>query len=152
MTIENYLEEIIKIYNQLRESNEFFLIKNGGQDGFERLIAQRSVEMDTLDFLKEELVNELKYLKPQLELDSVDLPEVINSLPNVCPNLLGHKNRIIEALTKLLQSEKEVSESIKAIRNDIKEELSNIRKGNKTLDAYKPITGYSGSHFIDKKK
>ena len=62
------------------------------------------------------------------------------------------RNKLVEVLQSLIDSENNLSEIMTTARDDIKKELIQARTSKKTLNAYKPVTGYAGSHFIDSKK
>lgn len=152
MELESFYKEIIDIYNKLKADNENFLINNLGQEAFEELIDKRSEYLDNLQIIEENLKDELSNLKPDLDYFSMNLIELARELPNIYPNLLQYRNKLIETLESLIESEKNLSENMTSLRDDIKKDLSHARTGKKTLNAYKPVTGYSGSHFIDSKK
>ena len=82
----------------------------------------------------------------------MEIIDLVRELPNHYPELIPYRNQVIEALQKLVESEKNVSENMTTLRDDIKQELNHARTGKKTLNAYKPVSGYAGSHFIDSKK
>ena len=152
MSLEYYYERLTKLYNILRKANEDYLINNTGIEGFEQLINLRSTFFDEISELKEDLVKEISLLYIDLDYKSMELSELLRELPRFYPNLQNLKNDLLEALQKLVESENNVSEIMTEVRNDLKKELSQARTGKKTLNAYKPVTGYAGSHFIDKKK
>ena len=152
MALESFYEELIKIYNNLRKANEDLLINNSDQDGLMTLVDQRSAYFDEIYDLRDQLVIELSKLKTPIDYDSMEIIELLRELPNHYPELISYRNQVIEALQKLVESEKNVSENMSSIRDDIKQELNHARTGKKTLNAYKPATGYAGSHFIDSKK
>ena len=62
---------------------------------------------------------------------------------------LGPAGIVFRAQT---EKENKYTISCRLILDDIKKELSQARTSKKTLNAYKPASGYSGSHFIDSKK
>ncbi len=152
MSLESYYDELISIYNQLRIANENFLINNTGQEGFEELVNQRSIYFDDIEIIKSSIIQHLKTLNVDFDYYSMEITDIINELPNHFDYLLPYKNKVIEALQKLIESENNVTENMTNLRNDIKQELSHTRNSKKTLNAYKPVTGYVGSHFIDKQK
>ena len=152
MALESFYEKLIKIYNNLRKANEDLLINNSGEEGLLELVDKRSAYLDNIDILRNELVSELSKIKVPIDYDSMEIIELVRELPNHYPELILHRNNVIEALQKLIESEKNVSENMTSIRDDIKQELNLARTGKKTLNAYKPVTGYAGSHFIDSKK
>ena len=152
MALESFYEELTKIYNNLRKANEELLINNSDQDGLIALVDKRSVYFDEIYVLRDELAMELSRMKSPIDYDSMEIIELIRELPNHYPELISYRNQVIEALQKLVESEKNVSENMSTMRDDIKQELNHARTGKKTLNAYKPVTGYAGSHFIDSKK
>ena len=152
MALESFYQELINIYNKLRKANEDLLINNSDQDGFLALVAQRSAYLDEIYVLRDDLALEISKLKVPIDYDSMEIIEMVRELPNHYPELIPYRNQVIEALQKLVESEKNVSENMTAMRDDIKQELNHARTGKKTLNAYKPVTGYAGSHFIDSKK
>ncbi len=152
MSLENYYERLTVIYNILRKANEDYLINNTGIEGFEKLIDLRSTYFDEINELKDELVKDISLLYLDLDYNKMEFFELLKELPRFYPNLLDLKNELLEALQKLVESENNLSEIMTEVRNDLKKELSQARTGKKTLNAYKPATGYAGSHFIDKKK
>lgn len=152
MSLENHYESLVKSYDQLRKANENYLINNSGIDGFTELIDLRSAILDDLEILHEDLISELASLKANIDYDSLSLIELIRELPKLYPQLLPYKNKVIEALENLIKSENNVSEIAKEERNELKKQLGHARTGQQTLNAYKPLTGYNGSHFIDSKK
>ena len=152
MALESFYQELIKIYNKLRKANEDLLIKNSDQDGLQALVDQRSAYFDEIYILRDELALELSKIKAPIDYDSMEIIELVRELPNHYPELIPYRNQVIEALQKLVESEKNVSENMTTLRDDIKQELNHARTGKKTLNAYKPVSGYAGSHFIDSKK
>ncbi|MBQ2594894.1 MAG: hypothetical protein II567_16635 [Candidatus Riflebacteria bacterium] len=152
MALESFYEELTKIYNNLRKANEELLINNSDQDGLIALVDKRSAYFDEIYVLRDELAMELSRMKSPIDYDSMEIIELIRELPNHYPELISYRNQVIEALQKLVESEKNVSENMSTMRDDIKQELNHARTGKKTLNAYKPVTGYAGSHFIDSKK
>ena len=152
MALESFYEELIKIYNKLRKANEDLLINNSDQEGLQALVDQRSAYFDEIYILRDELAIELSRLKAPLDYDSMEIVDMVRELPNHYPELIPYRNQVIEALQKLVESEKNVSENMTSMRDDIKQELNHARTGKKTLNAYKPVSGYAGSHFIDSKK
>ena len=152
MALESFYEELIKIYNKLRKANEDLLINNSDQEGLQALVDQRSAYFDEIYILRDELAIELSKIKAPIDYDSMEIVELVRELPNHYPELIPYRNQVIEALQKLVESEKNVSENMISMRDDIKQELNHARTGKKTLNAYKPVSGYAGSHFIDSKK
>ena len=152
MALEAFYQELIKIYNKLRKANEDLLINNSDQDGLQALVDQRSAYFDEIYILRDELALELSKIKAPIDYDSMEIIELVRELPNHYPELIPYRNQVIEALQKLVDSEKNVSENMTTLRDDIKQELNHARTGKKTLNAYKPVSGYAGSHFIDSKK
>lgn len=152
MALESFYEELIKIYNKLRKANEDLLINNSDQEGLQTLVDQRSAYFDEIYILRDELAIELSKIKVPIDYDSMEIVELVRELPNHYPELIPYRNQVIEALQKLVESEKNVSENMISMRDDIKQELNHARTGKKTLNAYKPVSGYAGSHFIDSKK
>ncbi|MBR4569601.1 MAG: hypothetical protein IKO19_02880 [Candidatus Riflebacteria bacterium] len=152
MALESYYQELIKIYNKLRKANEDLLINNSDQDGLQAIVDQRSAYFDEIYILRDELALELSKIKAPIDYDSMEIIELVRELPNHYPELISYRNQVIEALQKLVESEKNVSENMTTLRDDIKQELNHARTGKKTLNAYKPVSGYAGSHFIDSKK
>ena len=152
MALESFYEELINIYNNLRKANENLLINNSDQEGLLALVDQRSAYFDEIYDLRDQLALELSKMKTPIDYDSMEIIELLRELPNHYPELIPYRNQVIEALQKLVESEKNVSENMGSIRDDIKQELNHARTGKKTLNAYKPVTGYAGSHFIDSKK
>lgn len=152
MALESYFEEIILLFDKLRKANENFLINSHEQEDFEKLVDIRSEYFDELDIAKNYLIDELAKLKSDTDYYSMELSEIIGELPKLYPDLLQYRNKVIEALQNLMESERNVSECMTDLKDDIKKELSHARTGKKTLNAYKPVTGYAGSHFIDSKK
>lgn len=152
MALESFYEELIKIYNKLRKANEDLLINNSDQEGLQALVDQRSAYFDEIYILRDELAIELSKIKVPIDYDSMEIVELVRELPNHYPELIPYRNQVIEALQKLVESEKNVSENMISMRDDIKQELNHARTGKKTLNAYKPVSGYAGSHFIDSKK
>ena len=152
MALESYFEELANIYNNLRKANEELLINNSDQDGLIALVDKRSAYLDEIYVLRDELTLELSKIKASIDYDSMEMIELVRELPNHYPELISYRNKVIEALQKLVESEKNVSENMSSMRDDIKQELNHARTGKKTLNAYKPATGYAGSHFIDSKK
>ena len=152
MALESFYQELIKIYNKLKKANEDLLINNSDQDGLQALVDQRSAYFDEIYILRDELALELSKIKAPIDYDSMEIIELVRELPNHYPELIPYRNQVIEALQKLVESEKNVSENMTTLRDDIKQELNHARTGKKTLNAYKPASGYAGSHFIDSKK
>ncbi|MBQ3644819.1 MAG: hypothetical protein II961_09505 [Candidatus Riflebacteria bacterium] len=152
MALESFYEELTKIYNKLRKANEDLLINNSDQEGLQALVDQRSAYFDEIYILRDELAIELSKIKAPIDYDSMEIVELVRELPNHYPELIPYRNQVIEALQKLVESEKNVSENMISMRDDIKQELNHARTGKKTLNAYKPVSGYAGSHFIDSKK
>ena len=152
MSLESYYESLVKSYDQLRKANENFLINNTGIDGFTNLVDMRAAILDDIEILHGDLLCELATLKANIDYDSMSLIELIRELPMLYPQLLPYKNKVIEALENLVKSEKNVAENAKDERDDLKKQLVHARTGQQTLNAYKPLTGYNGSHFIDSKK
>ena len=152
MSLEKCYEELIQLYDKLRKANENFLIENSEQEGFERLVNQRFEYFDDISAVRDNIIDELSEQQIDFEYKSMDLIDLIRELPRVFPNLLQYRAKVLEALQKLIESENNVSDSMTELRNDIKKELSHARTGKKTLNAYKPVSGYAGSHFIDSKK
>ena len=152
MALETFYKELIKIYDKLRKANEELLINNSDQEGLQALVDQRSAYFDEIYILRDELALELSKIKAPIDYDSMEIVELVRELPNHYPELIPYRNQVIEALQKLVDSEKNVSENMTSIRDDIKQELNHARTGKKTLNAYKPVSGYAGSHFIDSKK
>ena len=152
MALESFYQELIKIYNKLRKANEDLLINNSDQDGLQALVDQRSAYFDEIYILRDELALELSKVKAPIDYDSMEIIDLVRELPNHYPELIPYRNQVIEALQKLVESEKNVSENMTTLRDDIKQELNHARTGKKTLNAYKPVSGYAGSHFIDSKK
>ena len=152
MALESYYQELIKIYNKLRKANEDLLINNSDQDGLQAIVDQRSAYFDEIYILRDELALELSKIKAPIDYDSMEIIELVRELPNHYPELITYRNQVIEVLQKLVESEKNVSENMTTLRDDIKQELNHARTGKKTLNAYKPVSGYAGSHFIDSKK
>ena len=152
MALESFYQELIKIYNKLKKANEDLLINNSDQDGLQTLVDQRSAYFDEIYILRDELALELSKIKAPIDYDSMEIIELVRELPNHYPELIPYRNQVIEALQKLVESEKNVSENMTTLRDDIKQELNHARTGKKTLNAYKPVSGYAGSHFIDSKK
>ncbi len=152
MALESFYQELIKIYDKLRKANENLLINNSDQDGLQALVDQRSAYFDEIFILRDELALELSKIKAPIDYDSMEIIELVRELPNHYPELIPYRNQVIEALQKLVESEKNVSENMTTLRDDIKQELNHARTGKKTLNAYKPVSGYAGSHFIDSKK
>lgn len=152
MALESFYQELIKIYNKLRKANEDLLINNSDQDGLQALVDQRSAYFDEIYILRDELALELSKIKAPIDYDSMEIIDLVRELPNHYPELIPYRNQVIEALQKLVESEKNVSENMTTLRDDIKQELNHARTGKKTLNAYKPVSGYAGSHFIDSKK
>jgi hypothetical protein len=152
MALESFYEELIKIYNKLRKANEKLLINNSDQEGLQALVDQRSAYFDEIYILIDELAIELSKIKAPIDYDSMEIVELVRELPNHYPELIPYRNQVIESLQKLVESEKNVSENMTSMRDDIKQELNHARTGKKTLNAYKPVSGYAGSHFIDSKK
>ena len=107
---------------------------------------------DDLDLIREDLIKELSMLKAQFDYSSMELPEIIRELPNYYPETRQLYNQIIENLKKLIESEKNVDEEMQNAKEELKNQIHQTRRGNKTLNAYKPLTGYTGSHFLDKTK
>ena len=152
MALESFFEELANIYNNLRKANEELLINNSDQDGLIALVDKRSAYLDEIYVLRDELALELSKIKAPIDYDSMEMIELVRELPNHYPELISYRNKVIEALQNLVESEKNVSENMSSMRDDIKQELNHARTGKKTLNAYKPATGYAGSHFIDSKK
>ena len=152
MALESFFEELANIYNNLRKANEELLINNSDQDGLVALVDKRSAYLDEIYVLRDELALELSKIKAPIDYDSMEMIELVRELPNHYPELISYRNKVIEALQNLVESEKNVSENMSSMRDDIKQELNHARTGKKTLNAYKPATGYAGSHFIDSKK
>ena len=152
MSLEQNYEELVQLYDKLRKANEDFLIENSGQEGFESLVNQRFEYLDNISIIRDNIVDELSNSNIELEYITMDLIDLIRELPRFFPNLLQYRAKVLESLQKLIESENNVSDSMNELRNDIKRELSHARTGKKTLNAYKPVTGYAGSHFIDSKK
>ena len=152
MALESFYQELIKIYNKLRKANEDLLINNSDQDGLQALVDQRSAYFDEIYILRDELALELSKIKAPIDYDSMEIIDLVRELPNHYPELIPYRNQVIEALQKLVESEKNVSENMTTLRDNIKQELNHARTGKKTLNAYKPVSGYAGSHFIDSKK
>ena len=152
MAIEPYYEKLILLYDKLRIANENLLINNKGQEAFEELVEYRFEYFDEISRIRDDLVDELSELKLDFSYETMDLASILKELPNYYPNLLQYRNKLIEALKKLVDSENNVSENMTDLKEDIRKELSQARTSKKTLNAYKPATGYSGSHFIDSKK
>ena len=147
MALESYYQELIKIYNKLRKANEDLLINNSDQDGLQAIVDQRSAYFDEIYILRDELALELSKIKAPIDYDSMEIIELVRELPNHYPELISYRNQVIEALQKLVESEKNVSENMTTLRDDIKQELNHARTGKKTLNAYKPVSGYAGSHL-----
>ena len=152
MALESFYQELIKIYNKIRKANEDLLINNSDENGLQALVDQRSAYFDEIYILRDELAIELSKIKAPIDYDSMEIIELVRELPNHYPELIPYRNQVIEALQKLVDSEKNVSENMTTLRDDIKQELNHARTGKKTLNAYKPASGYAGSHFIDSKK
>lgn len=152
MALESFYEELTQIYNNLRKANEELLINNSDQEGLIELVDKRSAYLDEIYILRDGLAMELSKMKSPIDYDSMEIIELIRELPKYYPELISYRNQVIEALQKLIESEKNVSENMTSIRDDIKQELNHARTSKKTLNAYKPVTGYAGSHFIDSKK
>lgn len=152
MSINSCLEDVIKLYERLIKANQNFLITNPGEEGFFELVDNRSMLFDDLDLIREDLIKELSMLKAQFDYSSMELPEIIRELPNYYPETRQLYNQIIENLKKLIESEKNVDEEMQNAKEELKNQIHQTRRGNKTLNAYKPLTGYTGSHFLDKTK
>lgn len=152
MSLEMYYDSLVKSYDQLRKANEKYLIENTGVDGFSELVDTRAAIMDDIEILHDDLVIELTTIKANIDYDSLKLIDLIGELPNLYPQLDSYKNNVIDALQKLMKSEKDVSDCVTEQRDELKKQLTHARTGQQTLNAYKPLTGYNGSHFIDSKK
>lgn len=150
--LESYYKELIDLYNNLKNNNEKFLINNGDDEAFTELVNNRAVYIDDIYLLRNDLIKELKKTNIKLNYDTLELFEILRELPNYFPNLIQLKNQLIESLQKLIESENYINEIMTNLRDDLKKEITQARTGKKTLNAYKPTNGYSGSHFIDKTK
>ena len=135
MALESFYQELIKIYNKLKKANEDLLINNSDQDGLQALVDQRSAYFDEIYILRDELAIELSKIKAPIDYDSMEIIELVRELPNHYPELIPYRNQVIEALQKLVESEKNVSENMTTLRDDIKQELNHARTGKKTLNA-----------------
>lgn len=152
MTLESIYEKLIEYYTELRKSNEQFLIDGSSMENFENLIDKRTAIFDEINNLREDLVKEISTLYIDLDYDNMELFEILRELPRFYPNLSDYKKRTVEALKKLMASEENVSDDMTEQRDDLKREINQARASKKTLSAYKPSSGYAGSHFIDRKK
>ena len=152
MNFEKHYLELMNVYNNLRKANEDFLTNNSGPEEFGNLVSLRSNLFDNMDIIKENLLNELNSVDIAINYNKMDLAEILNELPNHFSELIYLRNQLAEALQQLMVSEKNTSEFINTLYDDLKKQLQYARKSKQTLNAYKPVSGYDGSYFIDSKK
>ncbi len=152
MSLSDCINEVIKTYDRMRKANQNYLIENSGLDGFLELVDNRSMYFDDLEITRGEILKELRQAGITADYSSKELPEILKDIPMHFPELKSLHIKLIDSLEQLVKSENNVYESIEAERDDVKQQILQARKSHKTLSAYKPLTGYSGSHFFDQKK